>query len=325
MTGVEKFSHLGRKRIHVATFRKIFNDLMIDGQFVAPRGQLILELENYSYTLKPYIRFQNFKCRNLNVPYIKREFLWYLKGDKFDRSIAEYAKIWRDIINKDGSINSNYGQYIFNEGHQFDNVVATLMDDRDSRRASMVILDRRHLLSDTRDVPCTYGLNFRIRDSHLNMTVHMRSQDAIYGMGSDAPIFSFIHEMVYNALKRKFMYLKYGAYFHIADSFHVYQRHFEMLMKITGVKFNVYPDLQREKYKLRHTMQRDSYDVVKCPRISGPDEVDFMRGLHKLPEDHNWRDIPPEFKFTLWLLNRNYDHGPKRDAQENLIETKDTL
>ena len=260
---------------HAESFRRIYHDVKQRGRLVRPRGQLVLEIENYSYELPPFVRFQSFQSRKLNVQYIKDELLWYIKGDRFDTSIAAKAKIWQGIINDDGSINSNYGQYIFT-GKQFDNAVKLLAADKDSRRASMVILGDDHLLSDTKDVPCTYALNFRIRDDKLNMSVHMRSQDAIYGMGNDAPAFSFIHEMMLNALRAHYPQLGYGTYFHIADSFHVYERHFPMLDKLCA---------------------DDPYVDVPCPEISGPSEVDFIRRL-------DFSDTPVEFRFARWLTNQ---------------------
>lgn len=254
-------------------FRKIFADLSSKGKCVQPRGQLVLEIENYTYEMPPFVRFQNFESRKLNIKYIKDELLWYLRGDKYDTSIAEKAKIWQGIINEDGSINSNYGQYIFSGSNQFDNAIKTLVDDKDSRRASMMILRDSHLLSDTKDVPCTYALNFRIRFDTLNMSVHMRSQDAIFGMGNDLPAFSFIHEMMTNALRKYYPSLKYGSYFHVADSFHVYERHFKMLDKL---------------------IKDDPYIPVECPKISGPEEVDFLRKL-------DFSHIPDAFEFSKWL------------------------
>jgi thymidylate synthase len=262
-------------------FAKIYDDVGLNGQLVRPRGQLVKELENYSYTLKPYERFPSFLSRKLSLKYIRREFLWYLKGDRFDTSICDHAKIWRDVVNSDGSINSNYGQYIFGEMNQFDNVVKLLSNDKDSRRASISILSKDHLLSDTNDVPCTYSINFRIRANALNMSVMMRSQDAVFGMGNDAPCFSFIHEMMFNVLKEVHPDLRYGNYFHHSDSFHVYERHFELVQKI---------------------IDGDPYEPVDCPKISGAKEVAFLRQYAVLDATDR-REIPDEYKFTKWLTD----------------------
>lgn len=284
---IADWKFLKTEKHHRSIFQKIYRNIVKNGKYVSPRGLKVLELENYSYVLPPFVRFQNFQCRKLSINYIKSELLWYLRGDKTDLSILDKAKIWKEIVNDDGTLNSNYGQYIFGQTNQFDNVVSILSADKDSRRASIMLLNEGHLFSDTKDVPCTYSMNFRVRENRLNMSVHMRSQDAIYGMGNDAPAFSIIHEMMLNALREYYPELVYGDYFHIADSFHVYERHFGMLEKLAG------KSLIDRKSKCRP----DRYMQVLCPQISGPDEVKFMRQLE-------FSDIPKNFKFTRWLLER---------------------
>lgn len=296
-------------------FRQAYTDVLRKGKKVSPRGSLVIELEHYTYELPAYARFPSFEGRKLSAPYIKREFLWYLRANRMDSSIADHAKIWRDVQNADGSINSNYGQYIFarrsivTESHhsqmlsQFELVVQELLRDKDSRRASMPILGLSHYNQRTKDVPCTYSLNFRIRDDKLNMSVHMRSQDAVFGMGNDAPCFSFIHEMVFAALQDSIPGLELGTYTHTADSFHVYERHFELLQAI---------------------VDGAPYQEVACPFISGPDEVrHLVFGIHnRYPLGRNaWcydqlvTPLPPllayevptapdfsSFEFSNWLL-----------------------
>lgn len=266
-------------------FQNIFRDLVQYGNKVSPRGQEVIEIENYFYTLPARVRFCNFEARKLNQNYIKREFLWYLRGDKKDLEILNYAKMWTDLVNDDGSINSNYGQYIFfndpGKISQFYYVINTLLNDKDSRRASIMILNKDHLLSQTKDYPCTYSLNFRIRDDKLNMSVHMRSQDAVFGMGNDAPCFSFIHEMVFAALRGPiYPDLQMGEYHHTTDSFHVYKRHFEVMEKIA---------------------YGDNYLEIDCPEISSASEVSF---LEKLCRDQS-QPIEANYKFSRWLTTLN--------------------
>lgn len=258
-------------------FLRIFLDLSEKGRYVRPRGQKVLELEDYSYVLPPYARFMNFRARRLKLDYVKAEVQWYLKGDESDTSIAEKAKMWQTLVNGDGTINSNYGQYVFGNQNQFDRAVETLVKDRDSRQGSIVILSERHLSMETNDVPCTYAMNFRIRDNELKMSVHMRSQDAIFGMGNDAPAFSIIHEMMLHALTGWYPELVLGEYHHIADSLHVYERHFDMLASM---------------------LSEPRYSRVCCPRISGSDEVRYLRNMHKVSSE----TIPTDFGFTRWLL-----------------------
>jgi thymidylate synthase len=250
-------------------FRALYKTILKDGKECAPRGQKVIELEHFTYELPAYVRFPSFEARGLKLDYIKREFLWYLRGNRMDISITKHASMWLKVMNKDNSINSNYGQYIFARTSgigpapsisAFEGVIAELTRDPDSRRASIPILAAQHYRMETNDVPCTYSLNFRIREGKVNMSVHMRSQDAIFGLGNDAPAFSFVHEMVFAALKALRPELEMGTYTHTADSLHVYERHFEMLQKI---------------------VDGSPYIPITCPRISSLDEVrHLVFGLH---------------------------------------------
>lgn len=261
-------------------FLDIYQRLKNNGKLVSPRGMKVLEVENFSISLPPLCRFSNFKVRKLSVNYIKKEFLWYLKGDKFDTSIVNHAKLWKQFINSDGVINSNYGQYIFWSCHehgrksQFEFVVEELTRDRDSRRAVITILQPYHtVIDDLTDVPCTYSLGFRVRDNKLNMSSHMRSQDAIYGLGNDIPAFSFVQEMVYAKLKDTYKDLEMGSHYHVVDSLHVYEKHFQMLDDI---------------------LSNPEFEDVECPRIKDSTEVDYLIA-------HNYDGIPSDYQFTHWL------------------------
>lgn len=264
-------------------FLEIYKEIIEHGKELSPRGLLIKEIENAHYILPPYVRFTNFASRKLSLKYIKREFLWYLKGDRYDTSITEHASMWKGLVNADGGINSNYGQYI---NKQFDKVIETLKADKDSRRASIMILSAEHLQSETKDVPCTYAINFRIRDNKLNMTVHMRSQDAVFGMGNDAPAFSFVQEMIYVTLRDTYPELAMGHYHHFADSLHIYEKHFAMVNEMLA-------------------NPRD-FEAVDCPKISSSAEVEYLRN-NKLEtdvgKDGDLNPIPDTFKFAEWLIS----------------------
>lgn len=276
-------------------FRMIYLKLLRNGREINPRGMRCIEVENFHFELPPYVRFTSFKARNLNLNYIKREFLWYLKADPKDTSIGQHAKMWSTLIREDGSINSNYGYYIFGDLQQFNNCLNILISDKDSRRASIVILQPHHIKDlKSKDVPCTYSINFRIRAERLNMTVHMRSQDIIYGMSNDIPTFSFIHEMMYVILKKHYPTLQYGSYFHIVDSMHVYDRHYKMIDQLT--------DLNAE------------YEYIDCPPMLNAEEAQFL--IDHAQDRIRYEEIPSDglellkaFKFYYWLTSFGGQHG----------------
>ena len=265
---------LNQKKI--MTFNDIYRDVSDNAKLCSPRGLLVKEIEDYAYTLAPRDRFAAFTSRKLSVNYIKDELLWYLKGDRHDLSISEKAKIWQTVIT-DGQLNSNYGHYIFKRSlGNIDYAYTLLKNDPDTRRASITILDESHLYLDNRDVPCTYAINFRIRDGVLNASVHMRSQDAVYGMGNDVPAFSFVHEMLCVMLRDgPYPDLVMGPLHVAVDSFHVYERHFEMLEKIKD----------------------EPQQAVFCPWISSHDEIEALRA-------GDVTGAARSFPFSRWLTQK---------------------
>lgn len=211
------------------TFLKVYRDVL-NGQAISPRGQVCKEVIDYMFSLDMcHSPLTSFKHRKLNLEYAKQEFLWYLRADKFDSSIEKHATMWAKIKQPDGSYYSNYGQYIFPDQIRF--VIYELMKDPNSRRASMVLLKDEHLFLDNKDVVCTYGINFRIRNGRLDMTVMMRSNDVIFGTTNDVFCFSMIYRLVFSMLA-PVLPISVGRYTHFVNSLHVYQRHFDMISDI---------------------------------------------------------------------------------------------
>lgn len=235
----------------------IYKDLAEKGQEHSPRGQNTLEIENYMFEGDPYNRLPNFEERNLSLKYICGEFLWYLSGDRDNEDILKYSKFWDKIRNPESPTwNSNYGYYIFKEG-QFDYCYEQLAKDADSRQAVIVINRPNVMMSDSKDKICTYALSFRIRNNRLNMSVNMRSNDFVLGTQIDYFQFAAIQEMLL-VLLRDMHYpdLEMGIYNHKADSFHIYERHFPMMMDI-----------------LEHNRDGNTFKKIEVPRIKDSKEV----------------------------------------------------
>lgn len=163
------------------------------------------------------------KNRAWDVSYAEAEWQWYLTGDssiyRLGYIYGKIPKIWKDIANEDGRVNSNYGFYWFTLG-QYDNVLQILKDDPESRRASLSIYDANDINMYSKDTPCTYAINFSIVKNKLNMSVMMRSNDLWFGFCNDQYCFSRLQEKMANDLD-----IEIGTYFHFVNNLHLYKKH----------------------------------------------------------------------------------------------------
>lgn len=219
----------------------------------SPRGQLIHEQTSASLRiLHPEHNVVLTPERNMSEKYLVAELLWYLeaKQDKDGSDfICKYAKFWDSLRNPDGSLNSNYGYYIFNpmkdicsrsemiekyqNMSQFDYVVKCLETDKDSRQALININSIFHKnIENVKDFPCTTSIQFMIREDRLNMIVHMRSCDLVLGFCNDVFQFTEIQKLVLYALRERYPQLMLGTYTLFANSLHIYERHFGMIESI---------------------------------------------------------------------------------------------
>lgn len=165
------------------------------------------------------------KWRKWSNRYAVQEWDWYLSGDPSALVIGKKAKIWLQIMDENGNVNSNYG-YQWKRGDQLNYVIRELKDNPESRRASISIYDGKEHHIYAKDTPCTQYINFYIYEDKLHMNVHMRSNDLVYGFCNDQYCFSKLQEMVAKELD-----LKIGKYFHFANNLHIYPMHFNMKKK----------------------------------------------------------------------------------------------
>lgn len=214
-------------------FKHKFQMIMNNGEKLQARGSTFLEVENLQLTVKSKFPFMDFNSRNYNIEYFKKEFIWKLTGDPFNDSIKQHAKMWESVQNTDGTFNSNYGQYWFGEQLGLHKAFNELIIDKFSRRATIPMLQPKHIGHGVNDTVCTGHITFHIRKSNiLNMSVQMRSSDQIFGLGTDIPTFAAIHRMMLGMVKVIYPDLFLGSITITADSSHIYERHWPMVEKI---------------------------------------------------------------------------------------------
>lgn len=225
-------------------FNRLFIDTMNLGVIVSPRGSQIRELLDTQISIDPRYPFQGFKNRKYNFEYFKTEMRWKLGASKMDASIKDHATMWASVQNPDGSFNSNYGQFWFGQQMGFFKVVMELIRDQDSRRACIPMLRDDHLSPETTDTVCTESVTFHIREEKLWMSVHMRSSDQIFGLGTDIPTFSVLYMLVLGVLKDTYPWLQIGRITLTAASSHIYSKHWTMVTKCIDEDFAQYSRMQ---------------------------------------------------------------------------------
>lgn len=163
------------------------------------------------------------KNRDWSLTYAFAEWQWYLSADRSIYKLKELygnvPKIWQNIADENGLVNSNYGAYWFGN-NQYDKVIDILKKDPESRRASLSIYNADKIDEYEKDTPCTYAINFTILNNKLNMTVMMRSNDLWFGFCNDQYCFSKLQEKMSKDLD-----VEVGTYFHFVNNLHIYNRH----------------------------------------------------------------------------------------------------
>lgn len=286
----------------------------------SPRGQKIKE--NLAVTLvldNPRARLLSCKKRNTNYGFAVGEFLWYWQGKQDLETMLYYNKRMKDYSDDGETLNSAYGHRLkgaqdlplggISSISQWEVAVATLKQDSDSRRAVLHINrgsdQLRAVLHGSKDVPCTLSLQFFVRQNRLELHVHMRSNDVMWGLTYDLYSFTLFQECMLLELQQeeKFKDLRLGAYYHTAGSLHLYEPHFEQAAEIVR-EYGLGVELQRSQKPLEslHDLDRLA-EVEESLRTGSPPKVVstyLTAGLDTTAE---------------WMADRLLDHRIKRDAE----------
>lgn len=140
----------------------------------------------------------------ISLPYFEAELLWYMCGSLRAKEIAPIAKIWYDMADHNGRVNSNYGVQLFRnygtpnarrlESPKRSDVIESLSLSRayDAGARYFHILNRENQLSKT-DLPCNDAVRFDPRGGgRLDMHVYARSIDVVFGLPYDSAFFQTV-------------------------------------------------------------------------------------------------------------------------------------
>jgi thymidylate synthase len=220
----------------VKDIREKFIKKYKDNEFVIlTNGVKTIELISQTF-----IADEDFIFKKPNYSYIAREISWYKSQSLNIYDISgKIPNIWKNIADKDGFINSNYGWCIFSNenGNQYRNCFKQLLNDPSTRRACM-IYTRPSMQYDwykngMSDFMCTYSTQQFIRNNRLIYCVYMRSNDAIFGYRNDYAWHKTVAAELEKDLKDNGIILE-GEPNIIwnAASLHIYESHFDEIKDI---------------------------------------------------------------------------------------------
>ena len=168
--------------------------------------------------------------------YAERELAWYKSTSLSVYDIPEpIPKIWTQVADNNGLINSNYGWCIWSSEnyYQYHQALQALKRDKDTRRACMIYIrpqmQHEYNQNGMSDFMCTYNTQQLIRDNKLHYIVSMRSNDGVMGYKNDRFWHNYVHDQLLYDLKDTYPDLEKGNLYWNAASLHIYERHFDIV------------------------------------------------------------------------------------------------
>jgi len=181
-----------------------------------------------------FVADEDWIIRKPNYEYIERELQWYESQSRYVEDIpGDTPAIWRQVADSDGRINSNYGYLIWSEenGNQYNNVLAELSNNPNSRRAVMIYnrpsMHKDYCADGMSDFICTYANTFLIRNGKLISHYLMRSNDCVFGYTADVHWAMHVQKMLAADLG-----VEAGNLIWTATSLHAYEKHFSHIEKL---------------------------------------------------------------------------------------------
>lgn len=181
------------------------------------------------------------------MKYLRAEWAWYFSGDRRSELISKHAKLWSEIENTDGTLNSNYGHLVFynrtphpslsNDIYTpFDWAVARLSEDKNTRQAVVTYNTGGFNYTNNKDYICTQFQHFLIRGNELICFIPLRSSDAIFGLTYNIPWWSAVQQLLRISLLNEYPNLKLGAIEVNIHSSHMYEKHYDIINNMLSIE-----------------------------------------------------------------------------------------
>lgn len=228
------------------------NELQIVRNVILPIGRRLkankctdklCQVLDVNMKLEPNSSFINLAdIRQTKYNYLYNELQWYLSHDLCinHHQGIDTNPIWQRICTRQGMVNSNYGYLAFDEGNysQYKHAVSQMAKKKHTKHAVM-IYNRPSIVEEwcdgvhaNSDFICTYAASFMVQDDELHMMVTMRSNDFTTGFFNDFGWQVFVYKKFLAEVKQFHPELKVGSIHWHTDNMHIYERDYELMMKL---------------------------------------------------------------------------------------------
>lgn len=287
-------------------YRYILEDIMTSGNYSSPKNDGTINRKignNYIYDacIELYNNGEDISNllyipgRSFSLVYALNELLMMFSHEDKLKYFTSFNSNIANFSDNGEILRGNYGKRI-NSINGFEKVVKLLSDDKNSRQAVIPIYNSTDVAANSKDIPCTLFMNFRVNGDQLDMVVYMRSNDAIWGLPYDVFNFTNIQKVLSRTLN-----LKQGRYIHHVSNLHVYENHFDLVNKILEEDklqlCSIYTNYNlkecREKAEVYTQTESFSYtgdcfnllDIEKCFREYGKTCKDSLDYYYKVFPD----------------------------------------
>ncbi|MBO5005644.1 MAG: dCMP hydroxymethylase [Clostridia bacterium] len=219
--------------------RDIFKQKLTNKEFrITKDGTKTLELQAIQFEAN-----NDWIIRKPNYEYAKREIAWYISMSRnvYDMK-PPVPKIWQQVADINGDINSNYGWMIYSKenGSQYYNCLWSLMNDPTTRQAVMIYTrpsmqqdwNKNHM----HDFCCTHYVHCFLNKKEDSdgydfiYAVYQRSCDSVFGYNSDVQWHMHVQKQLATDLAKKMeVDIEMKPIIYNCGSLHVYERHFKYL------------------------------------------------------------------------------------------------
>jgi thymidylate synthase len=213
--------------------RNVLAKEFLEKNFIKDKtGQNVIELIGSNF-----IADEEYIFGEVNYDYVEKEIAWYNSTSRSVYAMDNPPKIWQQIADKDGMINSNYGWCIFSEENknQYKNCLQVLLKEKETRRAIMIYtrpeMQYDYNKNGMSDFMCTNTVQYLIRNNKLNAIVNMRSNDVFAGFRNDFAWQKYVIKKLLNDINNdnENDNIKLGDIIWNVGSLHLYQTQFYLI------------------------------------------------------------------------------------------------